>query len=1001
MVKKKIDNRIRILIENGMLLGHRTLVALVGDKSRDQVVYLHHMLSKSSLKQASVLWCYKKELTFSSHRRKRMKQLKAKIRSGQAEINEDDPFEMFVSMTDIRYCFYKETHKILGNTYKMCVLQDFEALTPNILCRTMETVEGGGLIVLLLQSLTSLRQLYTLSMDVHARYRTEAHQYVVPRFNERFILSLASCPACVVMDDHLRVLPISTHLRDLQPVAPPSTSSPLSPQDQELKDLKESLKDNPPIGLLVDLCKTLDQAKAVLQFVLAITEKTLRTTVTLTASRGRGKSAALGLAIAGAVAFGYSNIFVTSPSPENLNTLFEFVLKGLNTMGYEEHLNYQVLRSADQQFNKCVMRIVVTRERQQVIQYIAAGESSCLGQAELVVIDEAAAIPLPLVRQLLGPYLVFLSSTVSGYEGTGRSLSLKLIDQLRNQTKEKVGENNSTDKTMNASELGRVLHEVTLEESIRYKTGDPVEAWLHQLLCLEASLPPLPPVVTPPSECQLFYVNRDTLFGYHKVSEKFLAQVMGLLVSSHYRNTPDDLQTLSDAPAHHLFVLLPPQDQTKGDTLPPVFVVMQVAFEGKISRSSVMSALTQGEKPAGDLIPWTISNQFQNYDFPQLSGARIVRIATHPGLQRKGYGSHAMTLLTEYYSEASVHADYVDSAPAEQQLAHVVQDPQVSLLEEKLGPNTQSLSLLQPLSERPPEALHYLGVSYGVTHQLLNFWKRAGFTTVYLSQVSNSTTGEHTMIMLRVLGEDKEARPQSWLADLWFDFRKRVINLLASAFKSYDCKFALNLLTNNIYKKKAEGLSMMELQLHFIQGDLQRLEEFTRHQCEAPFITDILPALGRLYFLRKIKDFKLKPVKTAILCGVGIQRKTPKTVAAELGIAQSIVMSQMHSLISDLTKQMRKVWEEASAAAVTNGENDEGILQDLALSMKESVKKMKAKEEDDRQKVTQLIDITQFGIKAMEQEIKEPVVSKRKIKLDKGEKGKKKKSKNEAIQVDS
>lgn len=74
------------------------------------------------------------------------------------------------------------------------------------------------------------------------------------------------------------------------------------------------------------------------------------------------------LSSAGAVAFGYSNIFVTSPSPENLNTLFEFVLKGLNTMGYEEHLNYQVLRSADQQFNKCVMRIVVTRERQQVIQ---------------------------------------------------------------------------------------------------------------------------------------------------------------------------------------------------------------------------------------------------------------------------------------------------------------------------------------------------------------------------------------------------------------------------------------------------------------------------------------------------------------------------------------------------------------------------------------------------------------------------------------------------------
>ena len=46
---------------------------------------------------------------------------------------------------------------------------------------------------------------------------------------------------------------------------------------------------------------------------------------------------------------------------------------------------------------------------------------------------QAAAIPLPLVRQLLGPYLVFLCSTVNGYEGTGRSLSLKLIQQLRAQ----------------------------------------------------------------------------------------------------------------------------------------------------------------------------------------------------------------------------------------------------------------------------------------------------------------------------------------------------------------------------------------------------------------------------------------------------------------------------------------------------------------------------------------------------------------------------------------
>jgi len=82
------------------------------------------MLSKTVVKaRPSVLWCYKKELGFSSHRKKRMKSLQKKIKSGKLDVNEDDPFELFVISTNIRYCYYSETHKILGNTYGMCVLQ--------------------------------------------------------------------------------------------------------------------------------------------------------------------------------------------------------------------------------------------------------------------------------------------------------------------------------------------------------------------------------------------------------------------------------------------------------------------------------------------------------------------------------------------------------------------------------------------------------------------------------------------------------------------------------------------------------------------------------------------------------------------------------------------------------------------------------------------------------------------------------------------------------------
>lgn len=81
---------------------------------------------------------------------KLMKVIKKCIRQGLADPNKD-PFELFTSSTQIRLAYYSESHKILGNTYGMCVLQDFEALTPNLYARIIETV-GGGLLVVLLTS---------------------------------------------------------------------------------------------------------------------------------------------------------------------------------------------------------------------------------------------------------------------------------------------------------------------------------------------------------------------------------------------------------------------------------------------------------------------------------------------------------------------------------------------------------------------------------------------------------------------------------------------------------------------------------------------------------------------------------------------------------------------------------------------------------------------------------------------------------------------------------
>ena len=64
---------------------------------------------------------------------------------------------------------------------------------------------------------------------------------------------------------------------------------------------------------------------------------------------------------------------------------------------------------------------------------------------------------------------------------------------------------------------------------------------------------------------------------------------------------------------------------------------MQVCLEGEISQQTLMKSLNRGKRASGDLIPWTITQQFGDNNFGALSGARVVRIATHPDYQGVRY----------------------------------------------------------------------------------------------------------------------------------------------------------------------------------------------------------------------------------------------------------------------------------------------------------------------------------------------------------------------------
>ncbi|KAI6087790.1 DUF699-domain-containing protein, partial [Hypoxylon rubiginosum] len=937
MARKAVDSRIPTLIRNGLSEHKRSFFVVVGDRSKDAIVKLHYIMSNMDLRQnKSVLWAYKNKLLgFTSHRKKREAKIKSEIKRGIREANSEDPFELFVSLHDVRYVYYKETEKILGRTFGMCILQDFEALTPNTLARTIETVEGGGLVVLLLKGMDSLRNLYTLSMDVHSRYRTEAHHDVVARFNERFLLSLGRCESCLVIDDELNVLPISGG-RGVKPLPPKEDEK--SPEAIELEKFKDSLRDTQPIGSLVQLARTKDQADALVTFVDAISAKTLRNTVSLTAARGRGKSAALGVAIAAAVSYGYSNIFVTSPSPENLGTLFEFVFKAFDALGYQDHTDYSIIQSTNPDFRKAIVRVNIFRNHRQTIQYIRPQDAHVLGQAELVIIDEAAAIPLPLVRKLLGPYTVFMASTISGYEGTGRSLSLKLLKQLKEQAATSVAQDGETRSP-------RSLKEVTLAEPIRYAKGDAVEKWLNSLLCLDVTAS-RPKNNADLSQCQLLHVNRDTLFSFHPVPERFLRQMVALFVTSHYKNTPDDMQLMSDAPAHELFVLTSSTIQDNG--LPEPLCVIQIAFEGNISKKSVLAGLDRGQRPAGDLIPWLVSQQFQD-DFASLSGARVVRIATHPDCTNMGYGTKALELLIDYYEGKFINLgednDQIMKEAASSIATDVVQARSGDLLHEEI--QVRDINKMQPLfsrlAERKPEDLEYVGVSYGLTQPLHKFWSRARFVPVYLRQTANDLTGEHTCVMLRPLKEEQE-----WLGAFASDFHRRFLSLLSYKFRDFPCVLALSIDQSATFgaeldsSNKLPELTKQELDRLLTPFDCKRLESYARGVLDHHAILDLIPKLAELYFTGPLKpSIKLTGVQRALLLGIGLQRKDVGAISTEMSMESSQGLAMFMKIIRKITTHFSSLISSAveadmpkSDAIGVSRENASGVHEDEVVDDK-------------------------------------------------------------------
>ncbi len=847
-----------------------------------------------------------------------------------------------------------------------------------------------------------------LLQDAHAKYNASASSASddepVARFNERFLLSLGACASCLVLDDELNVLPLSKG-KDIAALDENASGKGKGKADDaELQLLRQEVRGTHVVSELVREAKTRDQALSILTLLDILSSSAsssaqhdLSTTVSLTAGRGRGKSAALGLSIAAAIAYGYSNIFVTSPAPSNLHTLFQFLLKGLDALGYKEVQDWEILRGpTGTELANTILRVNVFRnatssssasttssvaQGRQIVQYISPEDASILrtsSNAELVVIDEAAAIPLPLVRELMGQgqggsaqYLVFLSSTINGYEGTGQSLSMKLLQQLRGAAQGEEEEGNSgraaavaglgldqepgtqikhasssssalqVRGTSSAIAHRRALREVSLQEPIRYSAGDHIERWLHELLCLDASLGGLGKKSSSkkdgassaphPSKCELYLVNRDALFSYHAASEAFLRNFMALYAASYYKNSPNDLQLMSDAPGQRLFVLLkPPSSSSTG--VPEPLAIVQVALEGNISRQTVLNSLNRGTRETSDMIPWLLSNYFQDPDFAaELSGARVVRVAVHPDYARMGYGTRALELLRLFYKGQLLDADALASKEERESMQMDTFENAASKSKSKGGADLQkevvSLrdskrmpALLQRLSEQRPEQLDWIGASYGLTQVLFRFFSKVGYTPLYIHQAVDETSGEYNAVQLRSLSddEDEEEGEGSWLSAFASDFRKRFLSLLSFRFRQFSIPLALGVLeaaADGSRDRDAAPLTPPELDASLSAFDLKRLEAYGNGLIEAHMVLDLFPALASFYFRRRLQVaedgrramLKLSTVQAGTLLASGLQRKEMAEIAIELDLPVSQLLAVFNKAVRRIVQSLRQV----------------------------------------------------------------------------------------------
>ncbi|CAM5185804.1 GNAT family N-acetyltransferase [Alishewanella longhuensis] len=343
-------------------------------------------------------------------------------------------------------------------------------------------------------------------------------------------------------------------------------------------------------------CKTAGQEAAV-NAIIKVATGHRRRPLLLLADRGCGKSTALGLAAAKLAAAGKTRLLVTAPTKiQAAVALLHFAANTHN-------------------------------DSKDALQFMAIDE--LLAQkptAELLLIDEAAAIPAQLLQQLLDQYnRVVFASTEHGYEGTGRGFQLRFQPYLAKRCPD--------------------WRQLRLTEPIRYQQHDPLEQLIRQSFLLTQVQPDYG--YQPESTTELHrYTSRCWLQQPAK-----LQQVFSLLSLAHYQTQVKDLVALLENPALCVYTL-----EQAGQVLGCALL----SLEGQFSQELAEQIYRGERRVQGHLLAQSLAFHLAEPALATLPLARVMRIAIWPQLQQQGLGSRLLTAITE--SLSAEHFAYLGSS---------------------------------------------------------------------------------------------------------------------------------------------------------------------------------------------------------------------------------------------------------------------------------------------------------------------------------------------------